>query len=34
MNDFTYFAPTKVVFGKGAEGQVGKLCKEQGIEII
>ena len=24
-NDFTYYAPTKVVFGKGAEAQVGKL---------
>ena len=27
-NDFTYYAPTKVVFGKGAEAQVGKLVKE------
>ena len=34
MNDFTYFAPTKVVFGKGAEGQVGKLCKEQGATKV
>ena len=28
-NDFTYYAPTKVVFGKGAETHVGKLVKEQ-----
>ena len=34
MNDFTYFAPTKVVFGKGAESQVGKLCKEQGATKV
>lgn len=34
MNDFTYFSPTKVVFGKGAEGQVGKLCKEQGATKV
>ena len=34
MNDFTYFAPTKVVFGKGTEGQVGKLCKEQGATKV
>ena len=34
MNYFTYFAPTKVVFGKGAEGQVGKLCKEQGATKV
>ena len=34
MNDFTYFPPTKVVFGKGAEGQVGKLCKEQGATKV
>ena len=27
MHDFTYFTPTKVVFGKNAEAQVGSLVK-------
>lgn len=30
MNDFVFHTPTKVVFGKGAEDQVGALVKEQG----
>lgn len=29
MNNFTYYTPTKVVFGKGTENQVGALIKEQ-----
>lgn len=29
-NNFEYYAPTKVVFGKEAEGQVGRLVKEAG----
>ncbi len=29
MQKFQYFTPTKVVFGKGTEEQVGKLVKEQ-----
>ncbi|MDO5539539.1 MAG: iron-containing alcohol dehydrogenase [Eubacteriales bacterium] len=29
-NNFEYYAPTKVVFGKGAEQQVGRLVKEAG----
>lgn len=29
-NNFEYYAPTKVVFGKGAEEQVGRLVKEAG----
>ena len=29
MNNFTYWTPTKVVFGKGAEKETGKLIKEQ-----
>ena len=28
MNDFNYYAPTKVVFGKGAEQKVGNLIKD------
>lgn len=30
MNNFTYYAPTKVVFGRGAEEQVGALVREFG----
>ena len=30
--DFAYYTPTKVVFGKGAEAQVGALVKEQGCK--
>ena len=30
MNDFVFHTPTKVVFGKGTEDQVGALVKEQG----
>ena len=33
-NDFTYYAPTKVVFGKGAETHVGKLVKEQNCKKV
>lgn len=29
MNGFTYYTPTKVVFGLGAEAQVGDLVREQ-----
>lgn len=29
-NNFEYYAPTKVVFGKEVEGQVGRLVKEAG----
>ena len=34
MNDFVFQAPTKVVFGKGVENQVGQLCKEQGATKV
>ena len=30
MFGFTYFTPTKVVFGRGTEEQAGALVKEQG----
>lgn len=30
MNNFQYFTPTKVVFGKDTEKEVGRLVKEQG----
>jgi len=30
MNNFEFYAPTKVVFGKNAEKEVGKLIKEFG----
>ena len=29
MENFTYYTPTKVVFGKGTENQTGALVKEQ-----
>ena len=29
MHNFTYYTPTKVVFGKNAEAQVGELVKAQ-----
>ena len=32
--DFTYYTPTKVVFGKGAEAQVGELVKAQGCKKV
>lgn len=32
--NFTYFAPTKVVFGKGAESQVGALVKAQSCKKV
>lgn len=34
MNDFSFQAPTKIVFGKGVENQVGQLCKEQGATKV
>ena len=34
MFHFTYYTPTKVVFGKGAEEQVGALVKEQGCKKV
>ena len=32
--DFQYYTPTKVVFGKGAETQVGELVKAQGCKKV
>ena len=29
MKNFEYYAPTRVIFGKGTENQVGQLIKEQ-----
>ncbi len=34
MNNFEYFAPTKVVFGKDAEMKVGKLLKQFGATKV
>ncbi len=34
MNAFQYFTPTKVVFGKDTEKQVGELVKEQGCKKV
>ena len=34
MENFNYYAPTKVVFGKDTEQQVGALVKEQGCKKV
>lgn len=35
MNDFIYYTPTKVIFGKGSETKVGALIKEQkGTKVL
>lgn len=34
MRNFEFYAPTKVIFGKGTEMQVGKLVKEQGAKKV
>ncbi len=34
MLDFTYYAPTKVYFGRGKENEVGKIIKELGYKKI
>lgn len=34
MHNFNYFTPTKVVFGKGTECEVGKLVKEQACSKV
>ncbi len=33
MKDFTYYAPTQVVFGKDSESKVGQLVKQYGDTI-
>ena len=32
MKNFSYYTPTRVVFGKGAELQTGELIKAQGAK--
>ena len=34
MNNFTFYCPTKFVFGKDQEKNVGKLCAEQGATKV
>ena len=34
MNNFTYYTPTKVVFGRGSEGQTGALVRERGCKKV
>lgn len=34
MNNFTYFAPTKVVFGRGSEKKAGTLVKRQSCKKV
>ncbi|WP_373073440.1 iron-containing alcohol dehydrogenase [Sulfurimonas sp.] len=34
MNDFTYYNPTKIEFGKGKEKNIGKYIKDSGYESV
>ena len=34
MFDFTYYTPTKVVFGRGAENKTGALLKAHGCKKV
>ena len=34
MNNFTYYTPTKVVFGKDTQNQVGKLVSQMGCQKV
>ena len=34
MEQFKYYAPTKILFGKNTEAEVGKLCKTQGASKV
>lgn len=34
MNDFTYYNPTKIEFGRDKENQIGRYIKEAGIENV
>lgn len=34
MENFTYFTPTKVIFGRDAEKQIGSILKEQGCKKV
>ena len=34
MNDFTYYNPTKIDFGRGKENTIGKHIKEAGVESV
>ena len=34
MQDFLYYAPTKVVFGKNTEAKAGELIKEEGASKV
>jgi len=34
MNDFSYYNPTKIEFGRGKEANIGRYIKEAGIESV
>ena len=34
MHNFEYYTPTRVVFGKGAENETGRLVKEQNCKKV
>ena len=34
MKNFTYYAPTRVMFGKGTEEELGKIVSEYGFHKV
>ena len=34
MEQFKYYAPTQILFGKNTEAQAGQLCKVQGATKV
>ena len=34
MKDFTFYSPTKFVFGKDTEQRIGQLCREAGATKV
>ena len=34
MRNFTFLSPTKIIFGRGAEEQVGNIIKEYGSSVL
>ena len=34
MKDFTYCAPTQVIFGRDTEKNIGKILKERGAKKV
>lgn len=34
MNDFRYYNPTKIEFGRGKENNIGRYIKEEGFQKV